>query len=854
MSLLGSGWQRGGSRSARNVFLPIALLVALVMATLVGLLWLGAERQDRTAQAHSIELVRHIVNDTMDDLARQSKDYAWWNEAVRHLVLRLDSQWAHNNVGPYIYDNFGYEFSFVIGSDGRTLHATIDGEAVAADAFAVLQHGLESLVVATVEGSAPYEPKAATGLLTDGTFPVAVAVSIVLPEKEGDLDVPDRGFGAIAFGKRLDQGFWEALAQRHRLQDLEVLPAGAPEGLLPLRSADGTELGSLTWIPLRPGAAHLRSVLPVTGVATILVAAVTALVLQRATRTLQTSEERFRDVANATSDWIWETDARGRLTFLSDRFAAVTGLVPDAMLGRALPEAIGDPAGEAAAAPLSEVLAKREPFRNLLCRWRSPQGREHAIRVAGQPIVGPRDTLLGHRGTATDVTSEVEADQQMRRLALHDGLTDLPNRSALQERLRHAIQLARRQGGMAAVLCLDLDRFKDVNDTLGHAAGDLLVRQCAERLRGCLRENDMVARLGGDEFAVVQSGAVRAADVAALCNRIIERLAQPFDLDGSEVIVTASIGIALYPVDGEDPGVLLRHADIALYRAKEAGRNTFRFFEAGMDATLQARKSLERELRLALSEGGLEVHYQPQVATADGRLVGVEALLRWNHPARGPVAPDIFIPIAEESGLMLQLGEWVLRHACRQAVEWPEVVMSVNLSPVQFRQRQLAEVVRRVLVDTGLGPGRLELEITETVLLQETETALVTLQELRRLGVRIAMDDFGTGYSSLNHLQKFPFDKLKIDKSFIMNLDQRSDADAIVRAVVGLGRSLRIRTCAEGVETEEQVKFLRGEGCDELQGYYFSKPLPAEVIADLFGLGAAPRSTDGAGAEVAIAS
>jgi diguanylate cyclase (GGDEF)-like protein len=386
---------------------------------------------------------------------------------------------------------------------------------------------------------------------------------------------------------------------------------------------------------------------------------------------------------------------------------------------------------------------------------------------------------------------------------------------------------------MIAVLIVDLDRFKSVNDTLGHAAGDRLIKLCSRRLEACVRDTDTVARLGGDEFALIQVGVEGPEQARMLCCRLLEALVEPFELDGHEIIVTASVGVALAPNDAEEPGRLLQYADIALYRAKEEGRNTFRFFEPEMDGRLQTRQALERDLRTALLRGELEVHYQLQLDALGEEPVGVEALARWHHHERGWVPAEDFISVAEDTGLILPLGEQVLRTACAQAAAWPKVRLSVNLSPVQFRHGDLVELVRSALQDSGLDPMRLELEITERVLLADTAGVLGTLGRLRNLGVRIAMDDFGTGYSSLSYLQKFPFDTIKIDQSFVGGLEAQSEADAIVRAVVGLGRSLGMRTCAEGVETAGQLAFLKAEGCDEVQGFYLSRPLPAPDIGQL---------------------
>jgi diguanylate cyclase (GGDEF)-like protein len=419
-------------------------------------------------------------------------------------------------------------------------------------------------------------------------------------------------------------------------------------------------------------------------------------------------------------------------------------------------------------------------------------------------------------------------------LAAHDPLTGLPNRTLFRERLGAALASARRDGTAVAVLCLDLDHFKEVNDTLGHPAGDRLLRDVAKRLAGCLRETDTLSRLGGDEFAVVQTQASQPRDTEKLAARLLGILATPFDLDGHQVVIGTSIGIALSEGDAADPSRLLQEADLALYQTKAEGRSAFRFFEAAMNERLRARKSLEADLRRALADGEFELHFQSQVSLAGGasRTIGAEALIRWPHPTQGMIRPDQFIPLAEETGLIVPIGEWVLAEACRQAVTWPEHIgVAVNVSAVQFRHAGFLAAVERVLAETGLPAKRLELEVTEGLLLSETEGTIATLTKLREMGVRLAMDDFGTGYSSLGYLRKFRFDKIKIDQSFVRNLGVDAEADAIVRAVVGISQALGMRANAEGVETEAQASMLRGEGCGEVQGYLFGRPMPAADFA-----------------------
>ena len=425
-----------------------------------------------------------------------------------------------------------------------------------------------------------------------------------------------------------------------------------------------------------------------------------------------------------------------------------------------------------------------------------------------------------------------EALDRVAYLSAHDQLTGLPNRVVLAGRLEMALSAARRSGVQVATLCLDLDHFKEVNDTLGHPIGDLLLQAAAERMTSCVRGEDIVARLGGDEFAIVQVASEHPPNIIALAARLIDVVGAPYNLNGHQVVVGTSIGIAIAPADGDKPDILMKNADLALYRAKADGGGIYRFFEREMDARMEARRVLELDLRKAIVNGEFELYYQPISNVKSGQITGCEALIRWHHPARGMVQPMEFISIAEETGLIVPLGEWVLRRACAEAVHWPKhVTVAVNVSPAQFKSRNLVPTVVSALATSGLLPGRLELEITELVLMQENEGAIAVLHQFHDLGVKVAMDDFGTGYSSLGYLRSFPFDKIKIDQSFIRDLPHKEDSVAIVRAVVGLSSSLGITTTAEGVETREQLASLTKEGCNEFQGFLVSQPRSAAEVA-----------------------
>jgi diguanylate cyclase (GGDEF)-like protein len=451
------------------------------------------------------------------------------------------------------------------------------------------------------------------------------------------------------------------------------------------------------------------------------------------------------------------------------------------------------------------------------------------ISVASVPMAGG-----GWVTTHEDITERRRSEMKIAHMARHDALTDLPNRVLLRERLQEALAHVDR-GHRLAVLCLDLDQFKNVNDTLGHPIGDELLRAVAGRLRGCLKETDTISRVGGDEFSIIQSDIVDATDAERLARRIFDAISTPYDLHGHLVVVNASIGIALAPADGTDPNELLKNADIALYGAKADGRGVYRFFEPKMDAEMKARRTLELELRKALENGEFELFYQPVVNLNKEDVCCCEALIRWHHPERGLIPPIEFIPVAEEIGLIVALGEWVIRRACEEAAQWPDNIrVAVNLSPTQLSSKNLMPTVLSALASARLPASRLELEITEAVLMQNTDVTLRTLHQLRSLGIYISMDDFGTGYSSLSYLRSFPFDKIKIDRCFINGLGDSSESAAIIRAVAGLAQSLRMSTTAEGVETRAQLDHVRDLGCTDVQGYFYSPPVPACELGKIF--------------------
>ena len=555
----------------------------------------------------------------------------------------------------------------------------------------------------------------------------------------------------------------------------------------------------------------------------------------RASRELERANAKGNAALNNMSHGLCMFGADEKLVIFNPRFAEIYGVPPDKIEPGMTPRELMarlSASGEVADVDPEGTLALQKNFvrdgEAGLAITRLTDGR--SISISHRPLPDG-----GFVAIFEDITERLLAEEKIRHLAHYDALTDLPNRVSFYERMEAALSRLRRSETIA-VLSLDLDHFKAVNDTLGHPIGDRLLQAAAERMRSCVRGQDIVARLGGDEFAIVQVPSEKPLDITALASRLIEVVRSPYDIEGHQVVVGVSVGIAIAPSDGREPDELMKNADLALYRAKADGGGVYRFFKIEMDARMQARHALELDLRKAILKGEFELYYQPIIDVKSRQITSCEALIRWHHPERGMVPPLEFIRVAEETGLIVPLGEWVLRQACAEAARWPKrVTIAVNLSPAQFKSRNLVPTVISALATSGLSADRLELEITELVLLEEDEGAFVILRQFRDLGIKIAMDDFGTGYSSLGYLRSFPFDKIKIDQSFIHDLPAEGYSVAIVRAVVGLSSSLGITTTAEGVETEEQLASLTSEGCDEVQGFLFSRPQPAADVERILG-------------------
>ena len=556
---------------------------------------------------------------------------------------------------------------------------------------------------------------------------------------------------------------------------------------------------------------------------------------KRTKRSLREIVERFRSLTELSSDWYWEMDAELRFTYVSEGIRKVRGVAPESLIGKRRWDSTDIVGGDEEMARHRATMEAHLPFKDFVLARTNADGKVTHVSHTGKPIFDDQGIFRGYRGVARDISARVRAEVDLARMAHYDALTGLPNRTLLQRRLKRAMARADRGQTLLAVMFLDLDQFKEINDSLGHAVGDAVLKEIALRLESCLRATDTVARLGGDEFTIVLEDVRTVEEIARVSDKLLQAIAERAEVSGHELHLSTSIGVTVYPLDDHDADALLRNADLAMYHAKQEGRNNVQFFAQDMSERTEKRVDLLGRLRGAIARNELLLHYQPQVDVRGGGITGVEALLRWNDPERGLVPPMHFIPLAEDTGLILAIGEWVLREACGQAKRWLDagygpLTMAVNLSPRQFRQKNLVQMVAAILAETGLPAECLELEITESSMMHRAEEAVVGLRALHALGVQISLDDFGTGYSSLAYLHRFPVHTLKVDQSFVRDIKSDRDDAAIVSTVITLARQMGLRALAEGVETEAQLAFLRARGCDSFQGYLFCRPQPAAQI------------------------
>ncbi len=820
---------------ARGSLFKFVFLLAGVFLLAAYLLAFLAHDLDHNEEIESAFYTEKAIHSLQKSLTVTVRDYAFWGDAYRYLHLSVDPDWAfvRQNIGPTLYSDFGFQGVFVINDAGRTVYAVVEGQMEKVDAEPWLGPAKDALLARAREGAETETPF--TAFIDLNGTPALVAAAAITPGTDPSV-VPDgRTPSVLIFVDVLDDAKLAVLGKEYGVDGLHVATPDEREQVSIFPLGEGGAAGALHWSPPRPGQRLIALGLPLIGLAALLVCLMTWAILRRATAAarslddsyaslqksesaLATSEARFRDVVEASSDWVWEIDSAGRFTYLSDRFEIVTGLDRAQWIGALMDDLLQTELGQ-----VSQWLAipNRRPDITIQCRYLETCGRERISRLSARSMV-----VGGFRGTATDVTEEVEARRRIEFLSQHDALTGLPNRVRLQEFLDGKLKALPTLDQPLVMLSIDLDRFKPVNDLLGHAAGDRVLNDVSSRLSDCVRHGDLVARVGGDEFVLILSDTQTQDEVEALCRRLIESIERPVLIDDQEIFVSASIGIAMAPTDAREAAELLRYADIALYEAKASGRGTWRFYAGDMNAKIIERRRLESDLRYAIKHDELRLHFQPRFRISDGAMVGAEALVRWQHPQRGLIPPDTFIPIAEESGLIIPLSDWVMAQACSEAVRWPKhLFISINLSPAEFKRGNLPARIQFALTATGIEPSRVELEITEGVMIEDAVGALDVMQTLKQLGVRIAMDDFGTGYSSLSYLRTFPFDGLKIDRSFLTRLTESEGDRSIVQAIVGLGRALSLTVTAEGIETAEHLQLLKSVQCEEGQGYFLSVPL-----------------------------
>ncbi|MEE4308178.1 EAL domain-containing protein [Pseudomonas alliivorans] len=819
------------------------MLGALSLVAFISLFYI-AHQLNHSAALQSQHLVEKVWQSREKTLIANFKDYAFWGDAYKHLHINVDAEWAYtrNNLGASLYNDFQFEGVFAVDGHEQTVYSVVNGERVTLQLNDWLDSRQDQFIEQAREQG---EGDVFTQIRQVDHVPVLLIAAPLTTGGDEQVQQTDSIQSILVLGYRLTPEKLREMGQQYGIQGLREAADAEDAARFPsLEIASGV---LLRWDPEQPGMKLVGGLLPVllTCLATLI------LIARRVTRktiraaelmdrqfelithsraALLSSEERFRNVAESASDWVWETDAELRITYLSERFTRVTGHASHPWTGRSLTQLLS-----CETQSLADWIRLERPMDEravLRCTHYSLQGAVRISNIAARPIVLDGQ-IKGYLGIASDITREVETQSRLFHLSQHDALTGLPNRTQMQAFLTRTFEQRTEPGSTVTMLNLDLDSFKPINDVFGHSAGDSVLREVAERLSQCLPPFGLLARQGGDEFLMVATSLATEEDVERLCERLIRHIRRPFTINSQEVFIGLSIGIAVCPLHTHESQDLIRFSDLALYQAKKEGRNTWRFYEPIMSTRITQLREMEKSLRVAIGNDEFTLRYQPRHDVHSGKICGAEALIRWEHPTLGLCMPDQFIGLAEENGLILSLSDWVLHRACRDAAAWDSALLvSVNISAVEFRTPGLVERVRQVLATTGLPSHRLELEVTERVMIHDAQAALTLINELKTLGVRLSMDDFGTGYSSLSYLKMFPFDTLKIDRSFISEIDANTQSLSIVQAIIQLGRSLSMTITAEGVETARQLECLQSLGCDEAQGYYLNRPMPLASFLD----------------------
>lgn len=822
--------------SKRAALVSAALLGATLCLVVLTLLHI-AQQQNFISLVREKGLIASLVERQQFSIERTLKDYAAWGEAYQNLSASVNIDWAYTrgNLGRSLYQSFYIQELYVVSPQNKVVYAVVNGDLVIVEPDATAHPDLMPVIEAartaaeneTTPVSRFLELRGEPALVAAGTF--STADDVAVEPMPGPASV-------LVFVDKLDKERLAGLGAQIFVQDLDIGGSPLTPAHLFVPSTARHQL-ALVWDPAKPGTALLQTVLPwlaIGGAALLFLAWVTQRGLVRAAdeidrgrEELETSEARFRHVAEAASDWIWEADANLVVSYLSERFENVTGRPKTDLLGKGLHTFLQPNEGDL------RWLWRRSrslPLPKVLCRYLSLEGQPRLCRLSGMAIWDKDNRLTGFRGVASDVTDEVAAQDRILHLSMHDLITGLPNRTSLLEKMEALILEYR----PFATIFIDVDRFKSVNDSLGHRAGDMALAELARRLVEVTGDEGFAARIGGDEFMVIAPGKGGPEDAYPLCQRLISSFSEPLSIDGRNPQVGATIGVAFFPRDATSPDMLMRAADVALYEAKRTRRGDCKSYSEALSRAVLARQELEGELRSALRLDQLVLYYQPRFDVRTREMTAVEALIRWQHPLRGMVLPGAFIPLAEESGLIDSIGEWALHTACREIAPLEGIRVSVNISPAQVTtEGGLRRAVRAALAASGLPPKRLELEFTESAFLQDPVEIGTVLQDLKSYGVKLSVDDFGKGYSSLSHLQRFPFDRIKLDKMFIAAMQHSQRAVSIVKAVLALADALGMAVTAEGVETSEQLEDLRKLGCEEVQGFLLAKPLPLSNLLAL---------------------
>ena len=829
-------------RSLRTLTLLLfgVLLLSMLMVLTI------AQHQNKLSVEHDQILMQQAWEGRKEAMITDIRDYAFWGEAWRNLHITMNRVWAFDeeNFGPGLYEEYHYEGVFVVDGNDHTTYSVIDGKLSSVSLEAWIGKSSRMLIAhARLLNNAAV----ARNALVNGQPAIIVAAPITtgkvpgLPQKAGPPSV-------MVFVNVFTPAKLKALGDTLGVSSPRFAKNEVDAKIEPrmVEEVPGGEPLVLRWTPKMPGMGLIWFLLPLLLIMGIIIAWITRRVSRHALHNailsdrrfamlavsqqeLASSEARFRDLAEAASDWIWETDEEGRLIYLSSRFNTVTGHEISVWLGRHLDHLLTHPSHSLVTWLMrQEAEPQQMPLR---CQFMSAQGDRRIGQLVAK-TVWHNGRCIGFRGTVSDITQGMEAEARIQFLSRHDVLTGLPNRLQLQEYLTSHLEQFNMDIPLT-IISIDLDQFKPINETWGHAAGDLVLNQMAQRIKNCIGPHELTARLGGDEFVVI----LREGDrdkVDERCAQLLHEVQQPITTGQHVHYLTASMGIACAPQDAAHPEALLRMSDIALNEARESGRNQWVWYANEMANLRESKRDMARRIERALKNDEFRLHYQPRYQLSGGQLAGAEALIRWQTAPDQWITPDRFIPLAEENGLIATISDWVLKRACEDALAWGgDRYVSVNISPIEFRTTDLVQRVANVLKESGLPATRLELEITENVTFEHPQQALEVMQGLRSLGVRLTVDDFGTGYAALGYLKTFPFNGLKIDRSWMKDFPESQQAQSVVAGIIALARAFALTITAEGIETEAQLNQLKILSCEEGQGYFLGRPMPLAAFSTL---------------------